>query len=232
MTFEDDRGALALDQGERPAALPVRDQGGRAGDPARTQGMRLPWMTLVLALCCCLGQPATAGAMAGRCPTSSTHGPVPLPIPACGATTPEPGGLAARCRPTATPSPTSIRTARPPRHQGHQVGRRLHLGPDQDTGQVEMVYGRVEASIKMPPGPGILPAFWLLGGDYSERWSPRCGEIDIIEYVQSAFHHTLHGPRGRGRPGHPVWVRMGCRARKCLPSTRGRVPHLLGGAFA
>jgi beta-glucanase (GH16 family) len=56
-------------------------------------------------------------------------------------------------------------------------------------------YGRVEASIQMPPGPGILPAFWLLGSDYPSIGHPQCGEIDIIEYVQSAFHFTLHGPQ-------------------------------------
>jgi len=63
-----------------------------------------------------------------------------------------------------------------------------------------MVYGRVEARIKMPPGPGTLPAFWLLGSDYPEVGHPESGEIDIIEYVRGALHHTLHGP-GTGEDG-------------------------------
>jgi beta-glucanase (GH16 family) len=67
-------------------------------------------------------------------------------------------------------------------------------------GRFEMVYGRVEARIQMPPGPGTLPAFWLLGADYPVVGHPESGEIDIIEYVQSAFHHTLHGP-GTGEDG-------------------------------
>jgi beta-glucanase (GH16 family) len=62
-------------------------------------------------------------------------------------------------------------------------------------GKLNMGYGRIEASIKMPPGPGTLPAFWLLGSDYPSVGHPNCGEIDIIEYVRSAFHFTLHGPQ-------------------------------------
>ena len=67
-------------------------------------------------------------------------------------------------------------------------------------GRFEMVYGRVEAHIKMPPGPGTLPAFWLLGSDYPEVGHPESGEIDIIEYVQGRLHFTIHGP-GTGEDG-------------------------------
>jgi len=44
-------------------------------------------------------------------------------------------------------------------------------------------YGRVEARIKLPSGEGVWPAFWMLGSNIDEVGWPRCGEIDIMEYV-------------------------------------------------
>lgn len=64
--------------------------------------------------------------------------------------------------------------------------------------RLAMGYGRVEARIQMPPGPGILPAFWLLGSNYPSVGHPKCGEIDIVEYVRSVFHFTIHGPQDDG----------------------------------
>ena len=95
--------------------------------------------------------------------------------------------------------------------------------------KLTMGYGRVEASIQMPPGPGILPAFWLLGSDYPSVGHPECGEIDIIEYVQSAFHFTLHGPQ----QGEADYRPPGADHRGvALPGSRlrplGGIPHLLG----
>jgi beta-glucanase (GH16 family) len=44
-------------------------------------------------------------------------------------------------------------------------------------------YGRIEASIKLPAGQGIWPAFWLLAQDSPYgRWAAS-GEIDIVEAV-------------------------------------------------
>jgi beta-glucanase (GH16 family) len=44
-------------------------------------------------------------------------------------------------------------------------------------------YGRIEASMKLPPGQGIWPAFWLLAQDSPYgRWAAS-GEIDIVEAV-------------------------------------------------
>jgi beta-glucanase (GH16 family) len=44
-------------------------------------------------------------------------------------------------------------------------------------------YGRIEASIKLPAGQGIWPAFWLLPQDSPYgRWAAS-GEIDIVEAV-------------------------------------------------
>lgn len=58
-------------------------------------------------------------------------------------------------------------------------------------------YGRFEARIKMPWGPGIWPAFWMLGGNIDEVSWPQCGEIDIMEYrgqEPHLIHGSVHGP--------------------------------------
>jgi beta-glucanase (GH16 family) len=65
-------------------------------------------------------------------------------------------------------------------------------------------YGRFEARIKLPYGPGIWPAFWLLGttidsldADNNKIGWPQCGEIDIMEMNGSKtniINGTVHGP--------------------------------------
>lgn len=58
-------------------------------------------------------------------------------------------------------------------------------------------YGRFEARIKTPYGPGIWPAFWMLGDNIGEVGWPQCGEIDIMEMrgqQPSVIHGTVHGP--------------------------------------
>lgn len=64
-------------------------------------------------------------------------------------------------------------------------------------GKFEQAYGRFEARIKLPWGPGIWPAFWLLGADIEENPWPQSGEIDVMEYrgqQTSLIHGTIHGP--------------------------------------
>ena len=49
----------------------------------------------------------------------------------------------------------------------------------------------------MPWGPGIWPAFWLLGSNIETVGWPQCGEIDIMEYrgqQPNLIHGTVHGP--------------------------------------
>lgn len=58
-------------------------------------------------------------------------------------------------------------------------------------------YGRFEARLKTPYGPGIWPAFWMLGENVNEVGWPQCGEIDIMELKgqqPNMIHGTLHGP--------------------------------------
>lgn len=58
-------------------------------------------------------------------------------------------------------------------------------------------YGKIEARIKLPFGPGIWPAFWMLGADIESVGWPNCGEIDIMELRGNQphiIHGSLHGP--------------------------------------
>jgi beta-glucanase (GH16 family) len=64
-------------------------------------------------------------------------------------------------------------------------------------GLFAQAYGRFEARIKTPTGPGIWPAFWMLGSNIDTKPWPQCGEIDIMEQrgqQPSITHGTVHGP--------------------------------------
>jgi len=64
-------------------------------------------------------------------------------------------------------------------------------------GLVEQEYGRVEARLITPYGPGIWPAFWMLGSNIETVNWPQCGEIDIMELrgqEPNIIHGSLHGP--------------------------------------
>lgn len=64
-------------------------------------------------------------------------------------------------------------------------------------------YGHFEARVKIPPGQGMWPAFWMLG-DGGAGW-PNNGEIDIMETIGSdegTNHGSLHGPGYSG--GNPL----------------------------
>ena len=47
----------------------------------------------------------------------------------------------------------------------------------------EFQYGTIEVRAKLPLGKGLWPAFWMLGSNINDVGWPRCGEIDILEYV-------------------------------------------------
>ncbi|MCU0375252.1 MAG: glycoside hydrolase family 16 protein [Chitinophagaceae bacterium] len=64
-------------------------------------------------------------------------------------------------------------------------------------GKFSYGYGRYEARIKTPHGPGIWPAFWMLGDNITSVGWPQCGEIDILEVrgqEPHIAHGTIHGP--------------------------------------
>ena len=57
-------------------------------------------------------------------------------------------------------------------------------------------YGRFEASIKVPEGQGLWPAFWMMptNEDLYGQW-PKCGEIDIMEtlgHQTEVAYGTIH----------------------------------------
>lgn len=65
-------------------------------------------------------------------------------------------------------------------------------------GKFSFTYGTVEARIALPVGKGIWPAFWLLGQNIDAVSWPACGEIDIIETVNSEniVYGTNHWANG------------------------------------
>jgi beta-glucanase (GH16 family) len=65
-------------------------------------------------------------------------------------------------------------------------------------GKAPIMYGTVSARIKFPSGQGIWPAFWMLGADIDTVGWPQCGEIDVMELVNTGgtYNVTVHGPQG------------------------------------
>jgi beta-glucanase (GH16 family) len=65
--------------------------------------------------------------------------------------------------------------------------------------KVTALYGRIEARIALPIVQGLWPAFWMLGADINNgvTW-PSCGEIDIMEHVNtdSLIYGTIHWNSG------------------------------------
>lgn len=95
----------------------------------------------------------------------------------------------------------------------HQVSEgRLHikakkLGKEYSStkittkGKREFQYGKIEVRAKLPLGKGLWPAFWMLGSNIDKVGWPRCGEIDILEYVGKEPEHiftSLHTPDSFG----------------------------------
>lgn len=66
-------------------------------------------------------------------------------------------------------------------------------------GKGDWTYGRFEASIKLPTGKGLWPAFWMLPTDKVYGGWPRSGEIDIVELVGSE-PDEVHGSIHFGKP--------------------------------
>ena len=52
-------------------------------------------------------------------------------------------------------------------------------------GRKSFKFGRIEARIALPSGQGLWPAFWMLGDNITSVGWPACGEIDIMERINS-----------------------------------------------
>jgi beta-glucanase (GH16 family) len=73
------------------------------------------------------------------------------------------------------------------------------------SGRFTQAYGRFEASIKIPRGQGMWPAFWMLGDNIGSVGWPNSGEIDVMENIgrePGTVHGSLHGPGYSG--GNPL----------------------------
>jgi beta-glucanase (GH16 family) len=88
--------------------------------------------------------------------------------------------------------------------------RSFYSGRLHTKGKVERQYGKIAASIKIPSGYGMWPAFWTLGGNISSAGWPGAGEIDILEWhsneptwMKSATHWYNGGQAdwGTGQSG-------------------------------
>lgn len=84
-------------------------------------------------------------------------------------------------------------------------------------GKKEFQYGRIEARAKLPVGQGIWPAFWMLGSNINIAGWPKCGEIDILEYIGKEPHHVYttlhtqanHGDNGSGKKSNMPTIEEG-----------------------
>ena len=67
-------------------------------------------------------------------------------------------------------------------------------------GRRSFKYGRIEARIAMPSFQGVWPAFWMLGDNITTVGWPACGEIDIMEHVNTGgnIHGTIHWSDNNG----------------------------------
>lgn len=61
-------------------------------------------------------------------------------------------------------------------------------------GKQSWTYGKIESRIKLPTGKGLWPAFWMLGNNIGTASWPACGEIDIMEHINTdnGIHGTMH----------------------------------------
>jgi len=79
------------------------------------------------------------------------------------------------------------------------MGASYTSGRIESQGHFSQAYGRFEASIQIPAGVGLWPAFWLLGQNFAQVGWPQCGEIDIMENRgadPTTVVGSLHGPGG------------------------------------
>ena len=64
------------------------------------------------------------------------------------------------------------------------------------------MYGRIEASMKLPEAQGMWPAFWMLGNNIATINWPACGELDIMEHIDGNNPPPYQG----GNPPGYDWI--------------------------
>jgi len=70
-------------------------------------------------------------------------------------------------------------------------------------GKFTTKYGKIESRIQCPQGKGLWPAFWMLGASIDQVSWPKCGEIDIMEHINSEM--KIHGTAHWDNMGHQYW---------------------------
>jgi beta-glucanase (GH16 family) len=70
-------------------------------------------------------------------------------------------------------------------------GQPFTSGKIETSGKFSTTYGRIEARMQLPMFQGSWPAFWMLGTDIGTVGWPQCGEIDIMEQVNT--NNTILG---------------------------------------
>ena len=69
-------------------------------------------------------------------------------------------------------------------------------------GLFSFMYGRIEASMKLPESQGMWPAFWMLGNNIATINWPACGELDIMEHIDGNDPPPYYG----GTPPGYDWI--------------------------
>lgn len=78
-------------------------------------------------------------------------------------------------------------------------------------------YGLIEVRAALPQGKGVWPAIWMMGQNRSKLGWPKCGEIDIMEFVSQtpkSIYATLHwfDAKSKAKSGHSKFGRsIECR---------------------
>jgi beta-glucanase (GH16 family) len=92
---------------------------------------------------------------------------------------------------------TARKAAAPPLPDRPDIGYVSGLVSSHPSGSI--LYGYVEARIRIPAGRGLWPAFWL----FQDPGAPGYGEIDVMEALchdTTRIYSTLHaGPAWKGR---------------------------------
>jgi len=74
-----------------------------------------------------------------------------------------------------------------------------------------LLYGRIEASAKLPHGKGVWPAIWMLPNDYKYGDWPKSGEVDIMEQVgfdPLNVHFSVHDANNFGSNSHTAQIQI------------------------